>query len=239
VLKSSDETTLCTAAAITWRSPIRDSDCVTTVQRRCTRYTLVFSRGLLLSGEKKSRVVVSMFSFLSNSNNPVNKNFKRNLNKLDYIVLSSMRHNTHKKNYNAGAVILIRKIKPRVNSGNIRGAQKENFRRVYNKYGSIVNESAASAWAQKIANDPYLMKRFFNRRNRNRILPVGPNRQRLPNNRRPVGPNRQRLPNNRRPVVPNRRLPVVPNRRLPVVPHQSKCLFKKLSMTGKPIFKCS
>ena len=145
-----------------------------------------------------------------------------------------MRHNTHKKNYNAGAVILIRKIKPRVNSGNIRGAQKENFRRVYNKYGSIVNESAASAWAQKIANDPYLMKRFFNRRNRNRILPVIPNRQRLPNRRLPVVPNR------RLPVVPNRqRVQPAPNRRLPVVPHHSKCLFKKLSMTGKPIFKCT
>ena len=49
VLKSSDETTLCTAAAITRRGPIRDGDCETTVQRRCTRYTLFFSRYFLLS----------------------------------------------------------------------------------------------------------------------------------------------------------------------------------------------
>jgi len=176
-----------------------------------------------------------MFSFLSND--PVNKNFKRNLNKLDFVVISSMRHNAHKKNYNASAVLLVRKIKPRVNSGNIRGAQKENFRRVYNKYATTVNESAASAWAQKIANDPYLMKRFFNRRNTNNKRQVVPNRQKF-----------QPAPNRRLPVVPNRRLPVVPNRqrfqpapnrRLPVVPHQSKCLFKKLSVTGKPVFKCT
>jgi len=43
LLKSSDETTLCTAAAITWRRPIRDSDCATAVRRRCTRYTLVYN----------------------------------------------------------------------------------------------------------------------------------------------------------------------------------------------------
>ena len=165
-----------------------------------------------------------MFSFLSNE--PVNKNFKRNLNKLDYIVLSSMRHNAYKKNYNAGAVILIRKLMPRVTRGNIKGAQKENFRRVYNKYGSIVNESATSKWAQKIANDPYLMKRFFNRKPSNRPAPVS-NRPRF--NRPAPGSNRPRF---------NRPAPV-PNRRLPVVPHQSKCLFKKLSMTGKPVFKCS
>ena len=171
-----------------------------------------------------------MFSFLSN--NPVNKNFKRNLNKLEFVVVSSMRHNAHKKNYNASAVLLIRKIKPRVNSGNIRGAQKDNFRRVYNKYALTVNESAASAWAQKIANDPYLMKRFFNRRNTNNRRPVVPNRQRVQ-----PAPNRPRF--NRPAPVPNRRLQVVPNRRLPVVPHQSKCLFKKLSMTGKPVFKCT
>ena len=148
-----------------------------------------------------------------------------------------MRHNAHKKNYNASAVLLVRKIKPRVNSGNIRGAQKENFRRVYNKYATTVNESAASAWAQKIANDPYLMKRFFNRRNTNNKRQVVPNRQKFqpaPNRRLPVVPNRQRFQ-----PAPNRRLPVVPNRRLPVVPHQSKCLFKKLSVTGKPVFKCT
>jgi hypothetical protein len=176
-----------------------------------------------------------MFSF--SSNDPVNKNFKRNLNKLEFVVISSMRHNAHKKNYNASAVLLVRKIKPRVNSGNIRGAQKENFRRVYNKYATTVNESAASAWAQKIANDPYLMKRFFNRRNTNNKRQVVPNRQKFqpaPNRRLPVVPNRQRFQ-----PAPNRRLPVVPNRRLPVVPHQSKCLFKKLSMTGKPVFKCT
>jgi len=174
-----------------------------------------------------------MFSFLSN--NPVNKNFKRNLNKLEFVVVSSMRHNAHKKNYNASAVLLIRKIKPRVNSGNIRGAQKDNFRRVYNKYALTVNESAASAWAQKIANDPYLMKRFFNRRNTNNRRPVVPNR------RPQVVPNRPRF--NRPAPVPNRprfnRPAPVPIRRLPVVPHQSKCLFKKLSMTGKPVFKCT
>ena len=172
-----------------------------------------------------------MFSFMSND--PVNKNFKRNLNKLDFVVISSMRHNAHKKNYNASAVLLVRKIKPRVNSGNIRGAQKENFRRVYNKYATTVNESAVSAWAQKIANDPYLMKRFFNRRNTNNRRQVVPNRRPLvvPNRRPPVVPNR------RPPVVPNRQR--LPNRRLPVVPHQSKCLFKKLSVTGKPVFKCT
>jgi hypothetical protein len=151
-----------------------------------------------------------------------------------------MRQNAHKKNYNAGAVILVRKIMPRVTSGNIKGTQKENFRRVYNKYGSIVNESATSQWAQKIANDPYLMKRFFNRRTgpvpNRRPAPV-PNRPR--NNRRfaPV-PNRPR--NNRRLApLPNRRF----NRRPAPLPnrvslHHSKCLFKKLSVTGKPIFKC-
>jgi hypothetical protein len=168
-----------------------------------------------------------MFSFLSND--PVNKNFKRNLNKLEFIVLSSMRHNAHKKNYNAGAVLIVRKIMPRVTRGNIKGAQKENFRRVYNKYGSIVNESAASKWAQKIANDPYLMKRFFNRRVN--AVPA-PNRSRMPNRPVPV-PNRSRVPN--RPRI-NRPAPV-PNRRF--VPHQSKCLFKKLSITGKPIFRCT
>ena len=42
MLKSSDETTLCAAAAITWCRPIRDSDCATTGQRRCTRYTLFY-----------------------------------------------------------------------------------------------------------------------------------------------------------------------------------------------------
>jgi hypothetical protein len=178
-----------------------------------------------------------MFSFLSND--PVNKNFKRNLNKLEYIVLSSMRQNAYKKNYNAGAVILIRKIMPRVTSGNIKGTQKENFRRVYNKYGSIVNESATSQWAQKIANDPYLMKRFFNRR----TGPV-PNRRPAPvPNRRPAPPVPNRPRNNRRPApVPNRprfnRPAPVPNRGR-FVPHHSKCLFKKLSMTGKPIFKCT
>jgi len=184
-----------------------------------------------------------MFSFLSN--NPVNKNFKRNLNKLEFVVVSSMRHNAHKKNYNASAVLLIRKIKPRVNSGNIRGAQKDNFRRVYNKYALTVNESAASAWAQKIANDPYLMKRFFNRRNTNNRRPVVPNRrpQVVPNrprfNRPAPVPNRPRFnrPAPNRPRF-NRPAPV-PIRRLPVVPHQSKCLFKKLSMTGKPVFKCT
>jgi hypothetical protein len=168
-----------------------------------------------------------MFSFLSND--PVNKNFKRNLNKLEFIVLSSMRHNAHKKNYNAGAVLIVRKIMPRVTRGNIKGAQKENFRRVYNKYGSIVNESAASKWAQKIANDPYLMKRFFNRRGN--AVPV-PNRLRVPNRPVPV-PNRSRVPN--RPRI-NRPAPVQ-NRR--IVPHHSKCLFKKLSITGKPIFRCT
>jgi hypothetical protein len=172
-----------------------------------------------------------MFSFLSND--PVNKNFKRNLNKLEYIVLSSMRQNAYKKNYNAGAVILIRKIMPRVTSGNIKGTQKENFRRVYNKYGSIVNESATSQWAQKIANDPYLMKRFFNRR----TGPV-PNRPRF--NRRPTPLPNRRI--NRRPAPPmpnrrfNRRPTPMPNR---VRLHHSKCLFKKLSVTGKPIFKCA
>jgi hypothetical protein len=161
-----------------------------------------------------------MFSFFSND--PVNKNFKKNLNKLEYIVLSSMRQNAYKKNYNAGAVILIRKLMPRVTRGNIKGAQKENFRRVYNKYGSIVNESATSRWAQKIANDPYLMKRFFNRKPSNRSAP---NRSRF--NRPAPVPIRPRF--NRPAPLPNRGR---------FVPHQSKCLFKKLSVTGKPVFKC-
>jgi hypothetical protein len=169
-----------------------------------------------------------MFSFLSND--PVNKNFKRNLNKLEFIIVSSMRHNAYKKNYNAGAIILVRKIKPRVNSGNIRGTQKQNFIRVYNKYASIVNDSATSKWAQKVANDPYLMKRFFNRRvlqNQVRLTPAPvPNRPRF--NRPAPVPNRPRF--NRPAPVPSRGK---------FVPQHSKCLFKKLSITGKPIFKCT
>jgi hypothetical protein len=182
-----------------------------------------------------------MFSLLSNE--PVNQNFKKNLNKLEYIVLSSMRHNTHKKNYNAGAIILVRKMMPKVANGNIKGAQKENFRKIYNKYVSTVNNSATSAWAQKIANDPYLMKRFFNRRAISTSIPNRPRYNRpvpipsRPRYNRPVPiPSRPRY--NRPVPIPsrpryNRPVPI-PSRNT----RRSKCVFKKLSVTGKPIFSC-
>ena len=179
-----------------------------------------------------------MFSFLSND--PVNKNFKRNLNKLDFIIVSSMRHNAYKKNYNAGAILLVRKTMPRVTSGNIKGSQKENFRKVYNKYVSVVNQTATSGWAQKVANDPYLMKRFFNRRvaqNQSRPAPV----LSRPRFNRPAPRFNRPAPVLSRPRF-NRPAPVLNrprfNRPAPV-PNRGRCSFKKLSIIGKPIFKCT
>ena len=151
-------------------------------------------------------------SFFRNNN-------QKNLNKLNYVVVLSMKHNSHKPNYNAGAVILVSRIKPKVNNGRITNNKKIRFRQIYNKYAVTVNQSAKSMFAQKIANDPYLMKRYFNRRNA-QAVPT-PNRSRVV-----PTPNRSR-------VVPT------PNRsRVVPTPNRSSCKFKKLSFWGNPVYSC-
>jgi hypothetical protein len=87
------------------------------------------------------------------------------IQKLEKIIALSSAANKHKRNYNAAAVLLVKTIKPKVNSGAIQGNQKTRFRALYNKFGPVVNESAVSSFAQKIINDPNLMKRYFNRQN--------------------------------------------------------------------------
>ena len=87
------------------------------------------------------------------------------IQKLEKIIALSAAANKHKRNYNAAAVLLAKSIKPKVNSGAIQGNQKNRFRMLYNKFGPVVNERAVSSFAQKIINDPNLMKRYFNRQN--------------------------------------------------------------------------
>ena len=87
------------------------------------------------------------------------------IQKLEKIIALSAAANKHKRNYNAAAVLLAKTIKPKVNSGAIQGNQKNRFRMLYNKFGPVVNERAVSSFAQKIINDPNLMKRYFNRQN--------------------------------------------------------------------------
>lgn len=87
-------------------------------------------------------------------------NTERNLQKLEKILRYSSAANSHKKNYNAAAAMLARSIKAKLNNGTIKGTPQEyRFRALYNK----VNNTAISAYAKKIVNDPNMMKRFFNR----------------------------------------------------------------------------
>jgi hypothetical protein len=195
------------------------------------------------------------------SGNVINRNFKRNLDKLDYIILSSMRGNKHKKNYNSAAVLLISIIKPKVNRGNIRGMQKENFRRLYNKFARVVNNRATSNLAQKIVNNPYQMRSYFNRKNRgfsNAFLNTlagkpKPNARRQAFGRPITGPNLKKTytppprPNlTRRPpprVNYTSRVPMRPPPRPLPRPNLSRksqgsaCVFKKLNAFGRPVCK--
>jgi hypothetical protein len=179
------------------------------------------------------------------SENSYNKNFKRNLNKLEYIILSSMRHNSHKKNYNAAATLLVSMLKPKVNRGNIRGMQKENFRRQFGKFANVVNNRATSSLAGKIVNNPYQMRSYFNRKNRgfsNGFLNTLAGKPRF-NARRPMfgrpitGPNATRRSPNlvRRPNVIRR--PPPPPRPNLTRRTGSSCAFKKLNIFGRPVCK--
>jgi hypothetical protein len=188
------------------------------------------------------------------SENNYNKNFKRNLDKLEYIIISSMRHNTHKKNYNAAATLLVSMLKPKVNRGNIRGTQKESFRRQYSKFANVVNNRATSSLARQIVNDPYKMRSYFNRKNRgfsNGFLNVLAGKPRV-NTRRPAfgrpitGPNATSRPPPLR-VNITRRTPPPPRVNLtrrppPPRPNLTRrsgttCAFKKLNIFGRPVCK--
>lgn len=197
------------------------------------------------------------------SENSRNKNFQRNLEKLEYIILSSMRHNSHKKNYNAAATLLVSMLKPKVNRGNIRYEQKQNFIKQFGKWANVVNSRATSSWAGKIVNDPYKMKSYFNRKNRgfgNSFLNVlagkpqinthrtafgkpysGPNAVRRPPPPRTNLPRRQN--NIRRTPPPNPTLIRRQNniRRPPPRPtvtrRSGSCSFKKLNFFGRPVCK--
>jgi hypothetical protein len=199
------------------------------------------------------------------SGNSRNKNFNRNLQKLEYIILSSMRHNSHKKNYNAAATLLVSMLKPKVNRGNIRYEQKQNFIKQFGKWANVVNNRATSSLARQIANDPYKMRSYFNRKNRgfsNGFLNVLAGKPRINTSRpafgRPVtGSNlARRTPTpranlSRRPPPPRVNLsrrppPPRPNltRRPPPPPRPnltrrsgSSCSFKKLNFLGRPICK--
>jgi hypothetical protein len=187
------------------------------------------------------------------SGNSRNKNFNKNLQKLEYIILASMRHNSHKKNYNAAATLLVSMLKPKVNRGNIRYEQKENFRRQYSKFANVVNNRAISSFARQIVNNPYQMRSYFNRKNKgfsNGFLNVLAGKPRV-NTRRPVfgrpvtGPNLTRRPPPLRVNMPRRAPPLRANlaRRLPPPrPNLSRrsgpsCAFKKLNIFGRPVCK--
>ena len=187
------------------------------------------------------------------SGNSRNKNFNKNLQKLEYIILSSMRHNSHKKNYNAAATLLVSMLKPKVNRGNIRFEQKENFRRQYGKFANVVNNRAISSFARKIANDPYQMRSYFNRKNKgysNGFLNVLAGKPRV-NTRRPsfgrpiTGPNLARRPTPLRVNLARRPPPSRVNMtRRPPPPRPnlsrrsgSSCAFKKLNIFGRPVCK--
>jgi hypothetical protein len=193
------------------------------------------------------------------SGNSRNKNFNKNLQKLEYIILSSMRHNSHKKNYNAAATLLVSMLKPKVNRGNIRFEQKQNFIKQFGKWANVVNNRATSSFARQIANDPYKMRSYFNRKNRgfsNGFLNVLAGKPRINTSRpafgRPVtGPNSSRRPNLiRRPPPPRPNLtrrPPPPRLNLarrppPPRPNLSRrsgpsCAFKKLNIFGRPVCK--
>jgi hypothetical protein len=186
------------------------------------------------------------------SGNSRNKNFNKNLQKLEYIILSSMRHNSHKKNYNAAATLLVSMLKPKVNRGNIRFEQKENFRRQYGKFANVVNNRAISSFARKIANDPYQMRSYFNRKNKgysNGFLNILAGKPRV-NTRRPsfgrpvTGPNLARRPPPLRVNLPRPPPSRVNVTRRPPPPRPnlsrrsgSSCAFKKLNIFGRPVCK--
>jgi hypothetical protein len=178
-----------------------------------------------------------------------NSNFEKNLAKLERIIYRSMAWNKHKKNYNAAAVMLMARVKPRVNNGTIKGNQKERFRGLYNKFASVVNHTAVSMNAKKILNNVNLMKRYYNRRNN----PLGaapflgtkaPSQTAF---RKPVAPTPVRVvaptPVRVAPVPLNRRgrpmyrMPPPPSGR-PAPPSVTRsCVLKKIGPFGQPICK--
>lgn len=101
------------------------------------------------------------------------RDFQKDLNKLAFIINQSVRfNNKHKKNYNAGAIVLMSKLKPQVNRGNIRGQQKENFKKQYSRFLNIVLQNARSPLGANVAMRPYEMKAKFNRKGTNAFLNV-------------------------------------------------------------------
>lgn len=192
-----------------------------------------------------------------------NRDFQKNLNKLAFIINQSMRfNNKHKKNYNSGAIILMSKLKPRVNRGNIRGKQKENFKKQYGRFFNFVMQNARSPLGANVAFRPYEMKAKFNRRGTNAFLNALAGK---PSTRAPAMPPRAPMGRtyfgravNQRPrvnVPPPRRnqnagrrnsanigrrsynsvRTNIGRRSYPVA--QPKCTFKKLSAFGTPICK--
>jgi hypothetical protein len=162
--------------------------------------------------------------------------------------------------------LLVSMLKPKVNRGNIRFEQKQNFIKQFGKWGNVVNNRATSSLAQKIVNNPYQMNSYFNRKNRggrNAFLNVFAGKPRV-NTRRPgfgraiTGPNLARRPPpprvnlSRRPPPPHvnlTRRPLPPPRvnlsRRPLPPPRpnlarrsgSSCAFKKLNIFGRPVCK--
>jgi len=152
----------------------------------------------------------------------MNRNFQTNLGKLAFILNQSSRfNNKHKKNYNAAAILLTNKLKRRVNRGNIQGNQKNNFKKQYYRFLSLVLQNARSPLAPNIAVRPYEMKAKFNRKGTNRFLNFVAGK---PSFKAPAYVPTGHLYFGRK--VNGARRPV-PN----------KCVFKKLSIFGAPICK--
>jgi hypothetical protein len=136
-------------------------------------------------------------------------NISKKLNKLEYIVVHlSGRHDNHKKNYNAGAVLVMRSL-PTINN---RYGQytKERFRKIFSRYASVVNQTARSPYARQIANNPFHIQRIFH-----------PNVNRFRSRSSTPNVNRFRS----RSSTPN------------VNTKSRTCQFKKLNMWGRPVCK--